>query len=311
MFKGTSASAGIGIGKAVIVEEAELVITRNEVADAEAEIQRFKGALEKTIAATQKMADDLASRVGEKEAEIMQGHMMLLMDPMLTGEIETAITGESICAEYAIEQVCTTYADMFATLINGWRAEWKQGDFPFYYCQIAPYDYGIITEKGKEVINSAYLREAQAKVEHRVSNSGMAVLLDAGMEKGIHPAKKQAAGERLALLALTKTYGIEGVNGESPYYKSIEIKNDTIVVSFERANMWISGKNCFESKNFQVAGEDKVFYPAKAWIERSKMLVKSDKVPHPVAVRYGFENYVEGDVYCDGLPLGSFRSDDW
>ena len=62
MFKGTSASAGIGIGKAVIVEEAELVITRNEVADAEAEIQRFKGALEKTIAATQKMADDLASR---------------------------------------------------------------------------------------------------------------------------------------------------------------------------------------------------------------------------------------------------------
>ena len=131
------------------------------------------------------------------------------------------------------------------------------------------------------------------------------------MEKGIHPAKKQIAGERLALLALTKTYGVEGVNGESPYYKSIEIKNDTVVVSFERANMWISGKNCFESKNFQVAGEDKVFYPAKAWIERSKMLVKSDKVSHPVAVRYCFENYVEGDVYCDGLPLGSFRSDDW
>ena len=76
------------------------------------------------------------------------------------------------------------------------------------------------------MINSAYLREAQAKVEHRVANSGMAVLLDAGMEKGIHPAKKQVAGERLALLALTKTYGVEGVNGESPYYKSIEIKND-------------------------------------------------------------------------------------
>ena len=204
-----------------------------------------------------------------------------------------------------------TYADMFTTLINGWRAEWKQGDFPFYYCQIAPYDYGIITEKGKEIINSAYLREAQSKVEHRVKNSGMAVLLDAGMEKGIHPSKKKTAGERLALLALTKTYGIEGVNGESPYYKSIEIKNDTVIVSFERANMWISGKDCFESQNFEVAGEDKVFYPAKAWIQRSKMLVKSDKVPHPVAVRYGFKNYVEGDVYCDGLPLGSFRSDNW
>lgn len=204
-----------------------------------------------------------------------------------------------------------TYADMFATLIKGWRADWNQGDFPFYYCQIAPYDYEIITEKGKEVINSAYLREAQAQVEHRVPNTGMAVLLDAGMEKGIHPSKKRVAGERLGLLALTKTYGVEGVNGESPCYKSMEVKNDTIIVSFERADMWITGKDCFESRLFQVAGEDRVFHPAKAWIERSKMYVKCAQVPHPVAVRYGFENYVEGDVYCDGLPLGSFRSDTW
>ena len=116
MFKGTSASAGIGIGKAVIVEEAELVITRNEVADAEAEIQRFKGALEKTIAATQKMADDLASRVGEKEAEIMQGHMMLLSDPMLTGEIESSIRNDKVNSEFAIENVCNMYADMFASM---------------------------------------------------------------------------------------------------------------------------------------------------------------------------------------------------
>ena len=116
MFKGTSASAGIGIGKAVIVEEAELVITRNEVADAEAEIQRFKGALEKTIAATQKMADDLASRVGEKEAEIMQGHMMLLSDPMLTGEIENSVKNDKVNSEFAIENVCNMYADMFASM---------------------------------------------------------------------------------------------------------------------------------------------------------------------------------------------------
>lgn len=202
-----------------------------------------------------------------------------------------------------------TYADMFAALINGWRAEWKQGDFPFYYCQIAPYDYSIITEKGKPVINSAYLREAQAQVEQRVPNTGMAVLLDAGMEKGIHPAQKQTAGERLALLALSKTYGVKGVNGESPYYKSMEVKGDTVVVSFERAPMWITGKDCFESKLFSVAGADKVFHPARAWVVRSKMYVRSDAVKQPVAVRYAFDNYVEGDVFCDGLPLGSFRSD--
>ena len=116
MLKGTNASSGIGIGSAVIVEEKELVIKREAVADPAAEVERFKGALEKTLKKTEELAADLATRVGEKEAEIMQGHMMLLMDPMLTGEIETAITGEGICAEYAIEQVCTTYADMFAAM---------------------------------------------------------------------------------------------------------------------------------------------------------------------------------------------------
>jgi len=139
----------------------------------------------------------------------------------------------------------------------------------------------------------------------------MAVLLDAGLEKGIHPVKKQIAGERLALLALTKSYNIRGVSGESPYFKGIEIKGDTVMVSFERAPMWITAKN-FESKLFTVAGTDKVFHPAKAWIERSKMYVKSDAVAKPVAVRYGFENYVEGDLFSsEGLPVSSFRSDNW
>lgn len=114
MYKGTSASSGIGIGKAVIVEEAELVIKREAVADTAAEVERFKGALDQTMKDTEVLAADLATRVGEKEAEIMQGHLMLLMDPMLTGEIENTITGEGICSEYAIEQVCSMYADVFA-----------------------------------------------------------------------------------------------------------------------------------------------------------------------------------------------------
>jgi len=204
------------------------------------------------------------------------------------------------------------YADMFSTMINGWRKNWAHKDtIPFYYCQIAPYDYALITEKGKEVINSAYLREAQSKVELSVPKTGMAVLLDAGLEKGIHPVKKQVAGERLALLALTKTYGIKGVASESPVYKNIEIHNDTIIVNFDRAPMWIVAKN-FESKLFTIAGDDKVFHPAKAWIVRSKMYVKSEEVKNPVAVRYAFENYVEGDLFStEGLPVSSFRSDSY
>lgn len=204
-----------------------------------------------------------------------------------------------------------TYADMFATMIQGWRSEWGIGDFPFYYCQIAPFDYSIVTAKGNEVINSAYLREAQAQVEHRVPNTGMAVLLDTGEEKCIHPSNKRTAGERLALLALNRTYGVKGVSGDSPYYNSMEIKGDTIVLSFERAPMWICAKE-FESTNFTIAGADKVFYPAKAWISRSKVFVKSEQVKNPVAARYGFTNMVQGDLFGgDGLPVSSFRTDNW
>lgn len=206
----------------------------------------------------------------------------------------------------------SSYTDMFKTMVADWRKNWAQKDtIPFYYCQIAPYDYSIITEKGKEVINSAYLREAQMKAEAQIPQSGMAVLLDAGLEKGIHPRKKQIAGERLTLLALSKTYGVKGIAAESPVYKDIQIKGDTVIVSFDRAPMWINANN-FESKLFTVAGADKIFHPAKAWIERSKVLVKSDEVKNPVAVRYAFDNYVEGDLFGDGgLPVSSFRSDNW
>lgn len=116
MFKGTNASAGIGIGKAVIIKENELVIRPEKVIDGAAEVERFKGALAETIAQTETLAADLATRVGEKEAEIMQGHLMLLNDPMLTNEIENAITGDNVCSEFAIETVCTMYADMFASM---------------------------------------------------------------------------------------------------------------------------------------------------------------------------------------------------
>ena len=116
MFKGTNASAGIGIGKAAIIKVNELVIRPEKVIDGAAEVERFKGALAETIAQTETLAADLATRVGEKEAEIMQGHLMLLNDPMLTNEIENAITGDNVCSEFAIETVCTMYADMFASM---------------------------------------------------------------------------------------------------------------------------------------------------------------------------------------------------
>ena len=200
-----------------------------------------------------------------------------------------------------------TYADMLSTMVRGWRTEWGQGDFPFYFCQIAPYDYSLIDW----TTNSALLREQQSKAELMIPNSGMAVLMDAGLEYGIHPRKKHLAGMRLALLALKKTYGVEGITAESPYFRDVTFQNDTAVVRFNRADMWVYGSNGLKSDLFEVAGEDRVFHPAKAWIERSKVYVKSDEVKHPVAVRYAFKDWVCGDLYCDGLPVSSFRTDDW
>ena len=204
------------------------------------------------------------------------------------------------------------YADLHATMIKGWRKHWGIGDFPFYYCQIAPFDYDIITAAGQPRYNSAYLREQQAKVEHMVPNSGMAVLLDVGMKDGIHPYDKQTPGERLALHALAKTYGFEGILCDSPVYKSMEIKGNTVEISFDRSPMWISCKHAFESKWVKIAGEDRVFYPATAKVKQKKLIVSSEQVPNPMAVRYGFEDWVVGDLYgSDGLPISSFRTDDW
>ena len=201
----------------------------------------------------------------------------------------------------------STYADMLTTMIGGWRSVWKQGDFPFYFCQIAPYDYKLINY----TVNSAFLREQQSKAELMNQNCGMAVLMDVGMDFGIHPRKKYQAGMRLALLALDKTYGVEGLTSESAYYDKMEIKGDTAVISFKRADMWIYGAKGYKSDLFEIAGEDRIFHPAKAWIERSKVYVKCDSVKTPVAVRYAFKDWADGDLFCDGLPISSFRTDNW
>lgn len=198
-----------------------------------------------------------------------------------------------------------TYSAMLSNLIRGWRSEWNAGDFPFYYCQIAPYDYSLIKWKG-----SAYLREQQMKVETLVNNCRMAVLMDAGLEYGIHPRKKKAAGQRLAMLALSNTYGVKGLP-DYAVYKEVTFKKDTAVVTFDRSPEWIYFEHGTTSDCFEIAGSDKVFYPAKAWIERNHLYLKSTKVAKPVAVRYAFKDWVEGDLMHDGLPVSSFRTDDW
>lgn len=141
----------------------------------------------------------------------------------------------------------------------------------------------------------------------------MAVLMDAGIEKGIHPPKKSVAGERLAMLALVKTYGWKGITAESARYKSMTVENGKAILEFERDKMNLYGANSsFTSHLFEIAGEDRVFHPATVELHKRKFLaVYSPEVKNPVAVRYAFKDWCEGDLFCDGLPLSSFRTDNW
>ena len=199
------------------------------------------------------------------------------------------------------------YAPLLKAMVEGWRADWQQGDFPFYYCQIAPYDYSLIEWSG-----SQYLREQQLKAESMIPNARMAVLMDAGLEYGIHPRKKRQAGERLAVLALSNTYDVKGLP-DFAAYKEVEFKGDTAVVSFDRSKEWVYFENGpTTSKNFEVAGADRVFHPAtQVWVARNRVYVISDKVNQPAAVRYAFKDWVVGDLMHDGLPVSSFRTDNW
>lgn len=195
------------------------------------------------------------------------------------------------------------YADLLTTMVRGWRSEWGEGDFPFYYAQIAPYDYTLIGD----TTNSALLREQQMLAEQRIPNARMAVLLDAGLRYGIHPRKKQIVGERLALLALAHTYGQQGLP-EFAVYSNVTFHNDTAVVAFDRSKEWVYFNNGTTSPNFEISDDNIHWKQADAWISRNRVYVHSREVKHPVAVRYAFHNWVNGDLFHDGLPVSSFRT---
>lgn len=200
------------------------------------------------------------------------------------------------------------YADMQTAMVHDWRQRWGDSNLPFYFVEIAPYRY-----EGVDKTSSAYLREAQQKAYHQIPNSGIATTLDVGWPVFIHPVEKSVVGERLAWWALGQTYGRKGFDYKPPMYQSMEIKDGKIYINAENMGnglcpMWTS------LKGFEIAGEDRQFYPAFAEIEEKtcRLAVSSVKVPHPVAVRYAWRNYSEAYVFnIQGLPLMPFRTDQW
>lgn len=201
----------------------------------------------------------------------------------------------------------TTYAERLKTMVELWRKEWGLGELPFYYVEIAPYN-------STKTTGCALLREAQFKAQSIISNCGMIStndLVEPYEMKNVHPKNKKDVGKRLAYMALNKTYHIPEIQAYGPTYKSMDIKNETVILSFEHAEEGFNRQS--DMVGFEIAGDNKIFYPAKAEVFNNfQIKVTCDKVTHPVAVRYCFRDFQIGNVAnLRELPLYPFRTDTW
>ncbi|TMI64556.1 MAG: sialate O-acetylesterase [Bacteroidetes bacterium] len=204
------------------------------------------------------------------------------------------------------------YEKLFPAMVAQWRSEWGQGDFPFYFAQIAPYASPQYAATNRtEKLNSAYLRDAQRKAALTIPNSGIVVLMDNGEEFGIHPADKETVGKRFAYLAIGDTYKMKGFAYQSPSYDSLFITGNVATIRFKNAPNGLTsyGKTLIQ---FEIAGADKGFRPATATIRNGTIVLSSPLVATPVAVRYAFKDFIVGELFStEGYPVSSFRTDDW
>lgn len=296
MYKGTSASSGIGIGKVVIVEEAELVIKREVVADAAAELERFKGALQQTIKETEVLAADLATRVGEKEAEIMQGHLMLFMDPMLTGEIESGIQSESVCSEYAIENVCNMYADVFAAMDDELMQQ-RATDMRDIKTRMQKVLMGI------ESVDISALPAGSVIVAKDLTPS---------MTAGINPANvtgivTELGGKTSHSAILARALEIPAVVAVNDFITKVQ-NGDEIVLDGSEGVVYVNPE---ASVTAEYAAKREVFLKEKKELEQyiGRPTVTADGVHIELVANIGKPEDVEKVLQYDGEGVGLFRTE--
>lgn len=235
----------------------------------------------------------------------------LLFNAMINPLVPYAIQGVLWYQGEANVNRAEQYKKAFPLMIKDWRTKWNQGNFPFYFVQLSTFDeFGGNSKKGSKW---AELREAQTYTLQTVANTGMAVTTDVGNAKDIHPTNKQDVGKRLAAIALNNVYK-KDVVFSGPTYKSQEIKGNQIILTFDNVGSGLStlDKNGI-LKGFEIAGADKVFHSAKAIIKNNKVILSSEKVPNPVAVRYGWaDDDTEINLFNkEGFPASPFRTDNW
>jgi sialate O-acetylesterase len=222
-----------------------------------------------------------------------------MLAPVIPFAIKGAIWYQGESNAYRAYQ----YRTLFPAMIKDWRKNFKRGDFPFYYVQIAPFKYGDSTP-------SEELREAQL-LTLKTKNTGMAVIWDIGNIDDIHPRNKQDVGRRLALWALAKDYGYKDIVYSGPLYKSMKAEGDKIRLFFDHVGGGLVAKEG-PLTHFTIAGEDKNFVAAEAVIDTNTIVVSSGEIKKPVAVRFAWSNTDEPNLFNkEGLPASSFRTDDW
>ncbi len=195
------------------------------------------------------------------------------------------------------------YAERMKALIGGWRQVWGEGDFPFYFVQIAPFDY----HRDPEI--TAEFWEAQAAAQ-AVPNTGMAVITDIGDLKDIHPKNKQEVGRRLALWALAKTYGQDKLVYSGPVFKAMTIEGDKLRLSFDQVGGGLASRDGQPLNWFEVIDADEGgFVKAEARIDGSTVVLSAPNVKHPVAMRFAWSSMAEPNLMnAEGLPAGAFRA---
>ena len=201
------------------------------------------------------------------------------------------------------------YRELFPLMIENWRQDWKQNDFPFYWVQLADFR----DEKPEPAASDwAELREAQTLTLDRLENTGQAVITDLGEAHDIHPKNKQDVGKRLARLALAKDYNVEIV-ASSPRYQSMSKEGNKVILDFSDIGGGLDTFDVRTPLGFTIAGNNQTFHPATARIiGKDQIEVWSDKVNSPAAVRYAWaDNPVCNVQNREGLPLTPFRTDDW
>jgi sialate O-acetylesterase len=224
-----------------------------------------------------------------------------MISPLIPYGIKGAIwyQGEANAksAENAIE-----YRKQLPNMIKNWRDDWGQGSFPFIFVQLPNFQSTGFWPLMRESMLKTYLADKK---------TGMAVTIDIGHKTDIHPSNKQDVGYRLALQALNIAYKKKNIVSQGPVFKSMIIKNREVTLSFDHSGSGLKTKQN-ELKGFKIAGSDQQFYDATATILKDRVIVSSDKVSSPVAVRYGWEDYPDCSLYnMENLPASPFRTDSW